>query len=473
MNLPVKLLSKTVLSIYLLFLLWLVLFKFSLHIPETFDFHIRGLSLVPFSDIAKDGWRDVIYNFVLFVPLGMLWGVNLKRTAFWRKLLYIFLFSLSIELIQCIFAIGITDITDLATNTGGGLLGLTLYGLNVRYFSRKEVDRWTVVTTGALVIFLFTFMIGLRLYHDRHRAVFPASVTSSAVAADSQLTLDKNIQLAWPSVGQAAVGNLEEGVLMRSSDNEKPRPTASMAKVITALAIMEKQPFSSGQTGQTYTIAKKDIANLNAHIAENGSVLPLRLGMELTQYEAMQRMLIASDNNMADILAERTFGSKQAYVSYANEMLQRMGLRRTKVADASGLNPTTVSTPSELVMIGITALKDPVIAEIVGQQQAQIQDIGIITNTNQLLGDDGVIGIKTGTTDQAGSCLLFAARYIDENGRKVTIVGVIMGDTDHPTLYSDSRELLASARQSFGLAGAQAANSSFTPQSSLRDRALR
>lgn len=473
MNSPVKLLPKTALSMYILFLLWLVLFKFSLHIPETFDFHIRGLSLIPFSDITKDGWRDVIYNFVFFVPLGMLLGVNLRRTTFRRKLLYIFLFSLSIELIQFIFAIGITDITDLATNTSGGLLGLSLYGLNARHLGSQKVDRWTTVTTGTLAVFLFVFMIGLRLSHDRHRPVFPAPATSSAEAADPQLTLDKNIQLAWPSVGQAAVGNLEEEVLVRSSDNEKPRPTASMAKVITALAIMEKQPLSSGQTGQTYTIAKGDIANLNAHIAENGSVLPLRIGMELTQYEAIQRMLIASDNNTADILAERTFGSKQAYLSYANEMLQRMGLSQTKVADASGLSPATVSTPSELVAIGIAALKNPVIAEIVAQQHAQLPGIGVITNTNQLLGDNGVIGIKTGTTDEAGSCLLFAARYADENGKKVTIVGVIMGDTDHSTLYSDSRKLLASAKQGFGLVGTQPVDSSIAPQSSLRDRVPR
>jgi len=58
--------------------------------------------------------------------------------------------------------------------------------------------------------------------------------------------------------------------------------------------------------------------------------------------------------------------------------------------------------------------------------------VGIIQNTNQLLGTDGVLGIKTGTTDEAGSCLLFAARYACRGRAKVTIVGVIMGDTSAP-----------------------------------------
>jgi D-alanyl-D-alanine carboxypeptidase (penicillin-binding protein 5/6) len=91
-----------------------------------------------------------------------------------------------------------------------------------------------------------------------------------------------------------------------------------------------------------------------------------------------------------------------------------------------------------------------VIAEIVAQSQAPIPGIpgGIIKNTNQLLGnDEGVIGIKTGTTDEAGHCLLFAARYAAEDGQKVTIVGVVMGEKDASSLFQDSRNVLASAKQ--------------------------
>ena len=265
----------------------------------------------------------------------------------------------------------------------------------------------------------------------------------------------QDVQLAWPAVGQAAIGSVENGILACSSGNEKARPIASMAKVITALAIMKKKPFKPGQEGQTYTITRNDIASLNAYIPEGGSVLPIRIGMKLTQYQAMQRMLIASDNNMADVLVERIFGSMDAYVLYARDMLKRLGLSKTVVADASGFSSATVSTPSELVTIGIAALKNPVIARIVARQQARIPVAGIIKNTNLLLGTDDIIGIKTGTTHDAGSCLLFAARYTAKDGQKGTIVGVIMGDTNHSRLYSDSKDLLASAKQCFGLAAGQ------------------
>lgn len=282
--------------------------------------------------------------------------------------------------------------------------------------------------------------------------------------------LQQDLQFTWPAVGQAAIGSVEDGLLARSSDHEKLHPTASMAKVITALAIMEKQPFKTGQEGEKYSINKNDILSLNAYISEGGSVLPLLIGMKLTQYQAMQRMLIASDNNMADILAERIFGSTEEYVLYAQNMLKRMGLSRTVVADASGFSPATISTPSELVAIGIAALKNLVIARIVAQQQAQVPVAGIIINTNQLLGTEGVIGIKTGTTDAAGSCLLFAAGYTTKDGQKKTIVGVIMGDKNHSRLYSDSKDLLASVKKNFSLVEAQSPGNVVAPSQKQRMR---
>jgi len=262
--------------------------------------------------------------------------------------------------------------------------------------------------------------------------------------------LQPNSRLAWPSSGQAAIGSLENGVLASSSSIEKQRPTASMAKVITALAIMKKQPFKPGQQGQTYIISDNDMITLNAYLSEGGSVLPLLRGMKITQYEAMQRMLIASDNNIADMLVDRVFGSRARYVLYAEDMLKHMGLSRTQVADASGFDAATISTPSELVAIGIAALRNPVIAKIVAQKHAQMPVAGRITNTNQLLGTNGIIGIKTGTTFKAGSCLLFAAVFTDKDGRNGTIVGVIMGDYSHRSLYKNTRNLITSARKLYG-----------------------
>lgn len=322
-------------------------------------------------------------------------------------------------------------------------------------------------------LFAGIFGLGLILFGSRSVINYANSKTQPTTATQATPTPNRiinNLKPVWPTVGQAAVGSVEEGLLAQSSFNEKPRPTASMAKVITALAIMDKQPLQLGQEGPDYTITRDDIATMSEYIAEEGSVQPLLIGMHLNQYQAMQRILIASDNNMADILVTKVFGSKSAYLVYAKNMLKRLGLNQTIVADASGFNSATVSTPSEMVKVGIAAMKNPVIAQIVAQSQAKIANLPIMTNTNQLLGSDGVVGIKTGTTNDAGHCLLFAARVKNADGKDTTLVGVIMGEIDATSLYSDSRKLLASVKQGLGLTEAQSASSTPTPFPQIRMR---
>ncbi len=318
------------------------------------------------------------------------------------------------------------------------------------YYARRRRIKQPAAKRRRLFLFLgVAGVIMLLSYY--YQPATSGKFSMPTETSSSRSLLAKDVQLAWPAVGQAAIGSIEDGLLARSSNNETPRPAASMAKIITALAIMEKQPFELGQTGQTYRLNAKDVAYYHAEIARDGSVVPVHEGLVLTQYQAMQTMLIASSNNITDTLVEGVFGSKEAYISYAHNMLQRIKADQTTVADASGFSPATTSTPSDLIIIGIAALKNPVIAEIVSQPQAQIPGVGLVKNTNELLDANGVVGIKTGTTNKAGSCLLFAARYESDIEQVVTIVGVIMGDTNATNLFNDSQRLLVSAQQGFGL----------------------
>src|SRR5512142_681306 len=93
--------------------------------------------------------------------------------------------------------------------------------------------------TRRLLLFAGLFSAILLLCCSYGVVAFVSNISMpSAETAPSQATLVKNVQLAWPAVGEAAVGSVENGLLARSSDDERLRPTASMAKVITALAIM-------------------------------------------------------------------------------------------------------------------------------------------------------------------------------------------------------------------------------------------
>jgi glycopeptide antibiotics resistance protein len=179
----VKLLSRTLLAVYLLILLWLVLFKFSVDFSAVLEYHTRSLNLIPFATVSRDNLRETIYNFVVFIPFGLLLSVNLKRTSFWRTLAFVFVFSLAVETIQFVFAIGVTDITDVFTNTSGGFVGLILYTLSNKYVDNKTLDR-SITIAGTILLILLIVLLGVLFsknvrYHSPpgklRQAVLPVS----------------------------------------------------------------------------------------------------------------------------------------------------------------------------------------------------------------------------------------------------------------------------------------------------------
>ncbi|MEH7548183.1 glycopeptide resistance protein VanZ-A [Neobacillus vireti] len=151
-----KILSRGLLALYLVILIWLVLFKLQYNILSVlFNYHHRSLNLIPFAapSIVNGSFREMIDNVIIFIPFGLLLNVNFKEVGFLPKFAFILVLSLTFELIQFIFAIGATDITDVITNTVGGFLGLKLYGLSNKYINNKKLDR-VIIFVGILLLVL-------------------------------------------------------------------------------------------------------------------------------------------------------------------------------------------------------------------------------------------------------------------------------------------------------------------------------
>jgi glycopeptide antibiotics resistance protein len=107
----------------------------------------------------------MVDNVVVFIPLGLLLGLNLKRLDFWRKLIIVLALSVSVEVLQYIFAIGATDITDVITNTLGGLVGLSAYTVASRYFAQDSLDRFIVIVGVVLFVMFAFFLAAVELRH--------------------------------------------------------------------------------------------------------------------------------------------------------------------------------------------------------------------------------------------------------------------------------------------------------------------
>jgi D-alanyl-D-alanine carboxypeptidase (penicillin-binding protein 5/6) len=306
-----------------------------------------------------------------------------------------------------------------------------------RYRERKK-------RTGLKVtkFFLFLTVGGLLFNYLRPLPQAEASVVSITSQVDS-------VNLAWPTSSQAALGAQGFGTLAKHGP-QTARPIASIAKVITALAILEKHPIKPGQQGKMLTMTAQDVALFEKYFKAGGAYVKVEAGEKITQYQALQAILLPSANNMADGLATWAFGSIDAYHTYANAMVRRQGMKQTTVAgDASGFLPATTSTPSDLIRLGELAMRNPVIADIVAQRSATIPVHGIIYSANSRLGYDNIIGIKTGLTDEAGGCFLFAAKHKLEKGKEITVIGVILGAQTLRSALNGSEPLLDSAKQYF------------------------
>ncbi len=268
----------------------------------------------------------------------------------------------------------------------------------------------------------------------------PTLETIASVAAQP-------VSLPLPAYGQSAVSEETFGPLA-SSGTQTSVPMASTAKIITAMAVLKEKPLKAGEQGPLLTLTAADVAIYNDYVAKQGSVVKVEAGEQISEYQALQAVLIASANNMADSLVNWAFGTTADYVTYANTLIAQLGASQTKVDGASGFSSGSVSTAVDLVKLGENFMKNPVSAEIVAQKEAVIPVAGKITNYNSLLGVDGIVGIKTGNTDEAGGCFVWASKKT-VLGQTMNFVGAVMGAPTRQQALADSGSINKSLDQNF------------------------
>lgn len=264
-------------------------------------------------------------------------------------------------------------------------------------------------------------------------------------AALTQLVVKtKPASLPWPAYGQGAYG-VAGGPVLVTHGVQKPVPTASVAKLITVLCVIEKLPMSATSDGPTITLHASDVAIYDKYVSEGGSVVPVRAGQRITERTALEAILLPSANNVADSLAIHAFGSLSKYRSYATRFLRTHGLNHTHIgSDASGFLPDTTSTARDLVALGNLVMSNRVIAPIVAEQTVHIPGSGTFHNVDSLLGADGIIGIKTGNSDQDGGVFVGAVRT-RLGGRNATVITALAGAPSLDGVLTDSRALLVAA----------------------------
>ena len=257
--------------------------------------------------------------------------------------------------------------------------------------------------------------------------------------------------LPWPAQGQARLDVDGLGTLGISGES-RPVPIGSVAKVMTAFVVLTDHPLNAEQPGPAITVTAADVADYQARIPGGQSLVPVVEGEQLTERQALQALMLPSANNVAQILANWDAGGVDGFVAKMNSTAAALGLTATYYTDPSGFAPSTISTAADQTVLAEHALRVPAFADIVALDTATLPVVGTVRNYNSLLGTDGVFGVKTGSTDEAGGNLVFAA-HLTVSDRTLTVVGAVLNqpgkETPEQLAAADeaTRKLLAGVKR--------------------------
>ncbi|MFI7412203.1 serine hydrolase [Streptomyces sp. NPDC049627] len=232
--------------------------------------------------------------------------------------------------------------------------------------------------------------------------------------------------MPWPEEGQAAVMIAGSGTI-GTFGKQKPVPTASVAKIMTAYVILRDHPIERDEPGPSVTVDARTVEEGKAK--DESRIEGLKAGQTFSLQDMLKMLMIPSGNNVARLLArwDTKTDDETAFVRKMNAAAKSLGMKNTTYTDPSGLDKGTVSTAVDQLKLAEAVMKFESFRAVVALPDAEIPGATRIFNNNSLLGVAGlsVRGIKTGSNTPAGGTLSWAA-YKTVDGEDRLVLGTMM-----------------------------------------------
>ena len=251
------------------------------------------------------------------------------------------------------------------------------------------------------------------------------------------IPLKANAKAKMPSLNlnapSAVLIEADTGKILFEKNKDRERACASITKVMTLLLVMEALDSGQLKLDQKLTAS--------AHAASmGGSDIWLEEGESMTVDDLIKATAVASANDAAVVLAEAISGSEDAFVDKMNKRAKSLGMKNTTFLNCNGLDENGhLTTAYDVALMSRELIKYPKIFEytsiwIDNLRGGKTQ----IVNTNKLLKTyDGITGLKTGTTAEAGCCMSATA---ERDG--LSLVAVVLGCKSGTERFKDAASLL-------------------------------
>lgn len=292
---------------------------------------------------------------------------------------------------------------------------------------------------------------------------FQKKVSLSAIASTLLAIL--------PCTGGAETGEsvmvmeAHSGKVLYAVNSTARRPVASLAKMATAAVTIDWATAAGVDLGETTIIVPDTIT-----LVGGPNPMNLQPGERLTLRDALFSAMLGSDNLAALSIADhigrellRARGQQGepvvTFVAEMNRLAKALGMGQTRFNNPHGLdrprNPGALSTAADMARLSVYVMRKPPLTFITRQPERRVHVDGaagrrsyLVRNTNELVRDEGVLGIKTGTTRAAGPCLATCVerdplvREMPDGTRGVTPRRLILVVLNHPDRFTRTRSLV-------------------------------
>lgn len=210
----------------------------------------------------------------------------------------------------------------------------------------------------------------------------------------------------------------DDSTVLYEKDAQRPLPMASLTKLMTALVVLENYHLDD-----TVIVSEKSMEQIGVQGV-------IKLGEELSVKDLLYIALIESSNRAAYAMAE--FMGVENFISAMNQRAKDLGLANTYFADVTGLSADSYSTAADIAQLSQYLFTNyPLFGEIVGLKEYNLyREDGTLhhtlANTNKLLGQEGIVGGKTGWTQEANGCMM----AIVQKSPDTYMIHVVLGAED-------------------------------------------
>ena len=149
-------------------------------------------------------------------------------------------------------------------------------------------------------------------------------------------------------------------------------------------------------------------------------------GEQICEIDLLNGVLVYSAGNYAVMLADLVDGTSANFIAAMNQTAARLGLVGTSYADVTGFSPLSVSTALDQARLATMLMRSPLVRAIVDQSSVTLPVVGAVNSFTPFVGEDNVIGVKSGRTVEAGGCDVMAMTF--REGEKTHVLyAVVLG----------------------------------------------